>query len=791
MDEPISARLRIVKSRISEEAWAARLKAARRAEQKLLAVVADIEQGMTKNEAIRRHLPKSKRSWAIHHLEPYRREGFEALIDARTPRDPQVSAECKMVLETAREANPELTIDEAVTILQGRKLKRLPSPSTIYRIFKKVDARLSRRRKAERARRDPGQPEEVIEQDYAGGELLLAAELETGVMAALADEVEGYAKAANAEADEEYSPDLAYRSRKGHFTKTYNRKRRRKRGQAIASYLRPAAEKAEGRPPNWPRLAHEKRTSLERKIRALTLSPLLASSKGWEALRAPELGALSYLVGYAYLPATLAKFVSASAICGLGPALLSAVGRRSHEVAQQCWGEAGAMAALFVDNHAKEVWSSLYTKAGKVSHRNRVMPCITTTYVHTGAGTPLVLAVQSGAAPLAPRLVDLVEQAEKELEADVARAVVIDAEGSTFDILESFSRQGRVIVTPLKPSRAPELDLRYERGSYYRPFRETDELRVGRGTLHHRTTNRSLEVGVLHVRREHRDQETVLLTTGLEQDISGRELAELYYLRWPIQELAFKDWATAVKLDQHRGNCGRMVANVAVVTELERLDARIRRVQAELDELQAQTPLLEQQMKVAERQHRRAARALAIRRARLDRCVQQGRTEGKMFSRCAVDHQQALVKAEEAEQAHKVASTAVETNRRRCEDREAQLDKDRKRQRHLEPQRIIRELDVAQDMIHTATKLTAAHLITYAIRQYLGDRNMTSQTLLSRVLPFRGRREVYKTSERVVFYENPRDPEMTALLKEACHRLNKRKLARDDRTITYCCCEAP
>jgi len=111
------------------------------------------------------------------------------------------------------------------------------------------------------------------------------------------------------------------------------------------------------------------------------------------------------------------------------------------------------MAALFVDNHAKEVWSSLYTKAGKVSHRNRVMPCITTTYVHTGAGTPLVLAVQSGAAPLAPRLVDLVEQAEKELETEVARAVVIDAEGSTFDILESFSRQGRVIVTPLKPSR--------------------------------------------------------------------------------------------------------------------------------------------------------------------------------------------------------------------------------------------------------------------------------------------------------------------------------------------------
>jgi len=38
------------------------------------------------------------------------------------------------------------------------------------------------------------------------------------------------------------------------------------------------------------------------------------------------------------------------------------------------------MAAIYIDNHAKEVWSSLFTQSGKVSHRNRVMPCITTTH---------------------------------------------------------------------------------------------------------------------------------------------------------------------------------------------------------------------------------------------------------------------------------------------------------------------------------------------------------------------------------------------------------------------------
>ena len=38
----------------------------------------------------------------------------------------------------------------------------------------------------------------------------------------------------------------------------------------------------------------------------------------------------------------------------------------------------------------------------------------------------------------------------------------------------------------------------------------------------------------------------------------------------------FKD-AKVLGLSEHRGNCGRMVANVAVITELERLDSRASR----------------------------------------------------------------------------------------------------------------------------------------------------------------------------------------------------------------------
>ena len=105
--------------------------------------------------------------------------------------------------------------------------------------------------------------------------------------------------------------------------------------------------------------------------------------------------------------------------------------------------------------------------------------------------------------------------------------------------------------------------------------------------------------------------------------------------------------------------------------------------------------------------------------------------------------------------------------------------------RHLEPKSLIRQLDVAQDQILTAAKLTALQLILWVLRNYLTALPMTPETFVSRVFALQGRKEIEPTVERVVFYENPRDPEVTAALKDACDRLNQRKLRRQDRLLLY------
>jgi hypothetical protein len=744
------------------------------------AILDKVANGLSLNDAIAKVLPANRRSWALRHIPPYREQGFEALIDERTPREPKVSGACAQAVQAAREVNPRVTVSEALEVLRKQGISPLPSASTIKREFSRVDERRKYARK--KAARDATK---VVELALAGGELLAAAETETGGIAALTDVVVALgAQAVAASNGQTPTKDVELRDAHGKFTGRYNRARRRKRGEEVASYLRTAAEKAEGRVPSWPRFVAERPETIDAKLRMLVFCWMVAGSKGWDALRAPDVASLESLTGFAYMPSTLAKFVSALAISGAAQPMIEAVGRRWHEVAQEHWQEPGAMAALYIDNHVKEVWSSLFTQSGKVSHINRVMPCITTTYAHTGVGTSLVLSVQSGSAPLAPRLVDLVDRAETVFETDVQRAVVIDAEGCTFDLLASFAKAKRVLITPLKPSRVPELELTYTRGSYYRPYREHDELRIAQATLLHKSSGRSLEVGALLVRRAHRDADTVLLTTGTALGMEGHDLADLYFRRWPVQENAFKD-AVVLGLNEHRGNCGRVVTNIVVVSELERLESRAKRDADALNKLtDAATGLAEEASKRA-RDVQRAESALATRRRRFDEAIAEGKTSGKAFTRIALDHQRALVDAETCTKAANKAQAALDKNvsqRAIIERRAEDIAADKKR---LEPQRTIRQLDVTQDTILTAAKLTAAQLISFVLREYLPSTPMTPQTFVQRVLCVRGRKEIARDHELVVFYENPRDPLINDALRNACERLNRRALRRDDRRLRF------
>ena len=323
--EPTGAALQRVKSRVSPASWNKRVEQARAAEKVIKRILGRVEAGESLNRALGAELPPSKRSWALRRIPGYRTRGFEALIDARLPREPRVSAACRQAVQQARTANPEVTKEQVLQLLSEQEFRPLPSDTTLKREFARADGR---RRYAQSK-----QPvaKEVVELPLAGGELLLAAEEQTRGMAALTEMVLQLAEQAKQEAQgQEPTIDAENRNERGRFTAKYNQQRRRQPSQEVASYLRPAADKARGKVPTWPRFVHEGAQTLSAKVKMLTLGWLVADSKGWDSLRAPAAAGLEALTGFAYMPSTLSKCVSALAQSGAGEWLLHTVGNHWH-----------------------------------------------------------------------------------------------------------------------------------------------------------------------------------------------------------------------------------------------------------------------------------------------------------------------------------------------------------------------------------------------------------------------------------------------------------------------------
>jgi len=266
--------------------------------------------------------------------------------------------------------------------------------------------------------------------------------------------------------------------------------------------------------------------------------------------------------------------------------------------------------------------------------------------------------------------------------------------------------------------------------------------------------------------------------------MEGRDLADLYFRRWPVQENFFKD-AGVLGLSQHRGNCGTIVSNVAVVSELERMESRASRDAETLAQLSADADQMRAHGRGVRTRTPTRSMALATRRGRLDDLIAQSKTSGKMFAASALDHQRALVQAESCAKASAKARARLKRTTRAVQS--------------LRPDVTNSQLGVhgsshsalfASSMSHRTRsslppKLTAMQLICFVLREYVSSLAMTPETFIQRVFTIHGRKELRMNEELIVFYENPRDPAINDALRDACRHLNKRALQRDNRTLRF------
>ena len=783
--EPKNPVLKDVRRRISEINWIKRVEDARRREKIVETILERMKMGESQNTAIAASVEESKRGVTLRNLAAYRSEGFEGLIDQRSPREPEIPIWIHDSIEIARMANPNITVQQVEEILQ-KKYRYCPSSTSIKRIIKEAGLQ-----------RDVGRPTKASDEntspkgaikplEAAGYSMVFAAESETGAVGELVDtalEVAGELP----EGKEVSSEERALRNPRGEFTGQFNQARRKGPQEIIATTHRTAAEKAEERDLGRLSFIDQSRETIEQKVWALISLPAIPTLKGrLEELRGPHGRLLEEFCGYGYQVETLRKVVSEFTLSGLAERLQKQQAESWHRVSVERWETEFQAAVVYIDNNIKPLWTSFFTKSAKVSSTGRVQPALSSTFINTGAGVPIYFETHSGSAPLAPRVLDLLREVEAETEESVGRLTVIDGECCSASLLKAFKEEGRDLVVPLSASMVQPERFEFGPGSSFRPYRQRDMIREGSITLvDSKDKNVTVVARAIIIERGNKDKRTVLVTLAESDEWGIRELADAYFGRWPKQEGFFRSANQSINLKRVHGYGKRVVINTAVLEKLEELTSRIERCEDKQEEEIARLREVGEKLNETKKELNRIVRYRAKREERVDAALEQGSTHTQDFAIASAELR------ESTQEERKIVSRveSLEEQRDKLESktqrREARIEKMEQDREKLDGRKEIVEADVAQDTLFTTMKLTLAMLIRFVIVEYFSDCPMEWTTFLSRIAQLPGHRETTEENVTYVIYGNHRDVKLMKALNEACRRINERNLDYKGKRLRY------
>lgn len=437
------------------------------------------------------------------------------------------------------------------------------------------------------------------------------------------------------------------------------------------------------------------------------------------------------------------------------------------------------------------------------------MPCLSRTAVMAGPGIPLLMLTVAGAVSLKEILLPTLASLEKIVgDGEIGRITVVDAEVATSPkllwTLASF--EDRRIVTVLKGAVAKNLQL--ENLGDWLAYRERDRVREGMATLHGKgVPEGGFKLRVVEMRREGRQSKSTLFaTTASLDELTTLDVPTAYLSRWPNQEQHFRDGRNGGGLNRTHGYGGDYVTHVALDTALEKAERSVARAEARVATASSRHEEATQLKKTVENERashlkeaRRAARS-AQRESQVAEELLQVQ-QGVEASEASIEHTaEARARSEAAQENLAVATAAKEAEEQRvraARQAVASAEKERatatraleKASAELEKMRttprVIFKRDTTRENCATALTAMVLMLIEYVLQEYFRGLRMEWRTFIELFvyLPV-----TVRISGSHISYDieaNLRDPKRMQQLQQACSEINRRKIKRDRKILTF------
>ena len=732
---------------------------------------------MSKERAIREVAPDEPLSTWKQRLTRYRSGGWQALVNRnRVGAARKVSPEVVAVVRGLLEGNPELR-SEALCAKVNKVLGISVQGATMRKLLR--DLGLAHR---------PGPPGPSMKAEplpLAGAELLKGAEADLGAVARLTADIEAALEAL----PDETGPvldDRANRDERGRFLASYNE------GQAKGEAdLGPKFEtvdiRRQGRDLSAMRTANSSYPSLFRKALALTLFPCVLDTPRPDGLRHWQGEHLAGLVGVAYMPETLLKFMRELKLAGVADAMRESAARFWMTVEGPALDPVTGAVVLYADTTTKPIWTHHFSRSTPVAKLGgRVMPAMSTVMLHSGTGTPLVYRTFSGTVSLPDKTMELIREYEAAAgEATVKRLLVMDREGHAIEYIKKLQSGTWLYIVPLR-SNVLGPNAQFDALTEWAPYGEQgDEVREGRLLLHDRRKGEGdLWVRVVARKRHRTGKEAWYATNAPQVEFPPPVILDRYFDRWPLQEHRFRDAYGRVGLHVHHGFGKELVANIAVLDRIEQLEGRLRRLERARDDATTAATDLSVQAAQLEEAVTKVAGRIAELRSQEDADVAVGRGSSKLFV-----ERHALIRSLETwhHSARQRLDGFVQSRDEhvgRASTAESTIERVRAEADKLSRRRQIYTVDTELDEIMTAFKLTFVNLCMHLMKRYLGAQ-MELDTLIQAVLTLPGERTVTRSTETVRIYRHDRDRKVMPLVETACRLLTEKRLMRNKRRLIY------
>ena len=261
-----------------------------------------------------------------------------------------------------------------------------------------------------------------------------------------------------------------------------------------------------------------------------------------------------------------------------------------------------------------------------------------------------------------------------------------------------------------------------------------------------------------------------------EHEWRPADVANLYFERWPKQEAKFRAINQAVGFKDVHGYGKQLVDNISVVTELDKIDQRIRNLESSIEQKTIEQARRAEELNEQQKLLRRQERRLDTVTHHLDERMTGGQRITPKLQRVAKE-QRTLAASVRKESALAVRrQTALERLGAQRARHQTELAEHEDQKQRLESRTKIYKHDTELDSLFSVLKVGLVLLVTYVLKEYLGDASMDPVTFLERLATLPAHFRTTPELELVTFLYNRRDPDVMKLLASNCNAINARRL---------------